>query len=116
MQVLDNTCHPDAKIQTHRAGDLYDMIECKYETVKPAGQWNQARLVIDNGKAEHWLNGRKVVEYELWTEEWNKMIAASKFKDMPDFGKARKGYISLQDHGDPVWYRNIKIKKLDAIQ
>lgn len=116
MQVLDNTCHPDAKIETHRAGDLYDMIACKYETVKPAGQWNQARLVIDNGKAEHWLNGRKVVEYELWTEEWNKMVAGSKFKDMPDFGKARKGYISLQDHGDPVWYRNIKIRKLDAIQ
>ena len=52
MQVLDNTCHPDAKIQTHRAGDLYDMIECKYVTVKPAGQWNKVRLVIDNGKVE----------------------------------------------------------------
>ena len=88
----------------------------KYVTVKPAGQWNHARLVIDNGKAEHWLNGRKVVEYELWTDEWNEMVANSKFKDMPDFGKARKGHISLQDHGDPVWYRNIKIRELKPVQ
>ncbi len=116
MQVLDNSCHPDAKILTHRAGDLYDMIECKYVTVKPAGQWNRVRLIVNNGNVEHWLNGRKVVEYELWTDEWNEMVANSKFKDMPDFGKARKGHISLQDHGDPVWYRNIKIKPLKTLQ
>ncbi len=116
MQVLDNTCHPDARIQTHRAGDLYDMIECKYVTVKPAGQWNKARLVINNGKVEHWLNGRKVVNYELWTDQWNEMVANSKFKDMADFGKAKKGHISLQDHGDPVWYRNIKIREIKPVQ
>lgn len=116
MQVLDNTCHPDAKIEKHRAGDLYDMIECKYVTVKPAGQWNKARLIINNGKAEHWLNGRKVVEYEMFTDEWTEMIANSKFKDMPDFGKARKGHISLQDHGDPVWFRNIKIREIKTLQ
>jgi len=110
MQVLDNTCHPDALIEKHRAGDLYDLIACKYVTVKPAGQWNKARLVIKNGKLEHWLNGKKVVETEMFTSEWTQMIAGSKFKDMPDFGKARKGRISLQDHGDPVWYRNIKIR------
>ena len=112
MQVLDNACHPDALIEKHRAGDLYDMISCKYETVKPAGQWNQARLVINNGKTEHWLNGRKVVEFEMFTNEWTTMIANSKFRDMPDFGKARKGHIALQDHGDRVYYRNIKIKEL----
>ncbi len=116
MQVLDNTCHPDAKIETHRAGDLYDMIECKYPTVKPAGQWNHARLLINNGKVEHWLNGRKVVEYEMFTEEWAEMIANSKFKDMEDFGKARKGHIALQDHRDPVWYRNIKIREIKPVQ
>jgi len=112
MQVLDNACHPDAQIETHRAGDLYDMIACKYETVKAAGEWNQVRLIINNGKVEHWLNGKKLVEYEMFTDEWTKMIANSKFKDMPDFGKARKGHISLQDHSDRVYYRNIKLKEL----
>ena len=112
MQVLDNACHPDAQIETHRAGDLYDMIACKYETVKAAGEWNQVRLIINNGKVEHWLNGKKLVEYEMFTEEWTKMIANSKFKDMPDFGKARKGHISLQDHSDRVYYRNIKLREL----
>ncbi len=112
MQVLDNSCHPDARIPMHRAGDLYDMISCKYETVKPAGQWNHVRLVSKNGKVEHWLNYRKVVEYDMNSPSWPKMIAGSKFKDMPAFGKARKGRISLQDHGDPVWYKNVKIRRL----
>jgi cytochrome c len=111
MQVLDNLCHPDSRIRTHRAGDLYDMIECNYVTVKPAGEWNQARLIIKNGKTEHWLNGRKVVEYEMFTKEWEAMIAKSKFKDMKGFGTYKKGHIALQDHGDLVWYRNIKIKE-----
>ena len=112
MQVLDNTCHPDAKIRTHRAGDLYDLIECKYETVKPAGEWNRVRIVVNKGKLQHWLNGRKVVETEMWTDEWRKMIAASKFKNMPEFGTVRKGHLCLQDHDDPVWFRNIKIREL----
>ena len=117
MQVLDNTCHPDARYPMHRAGDLYDMIACKFETVNPAGQWNKARLKIENGQVEHWLNGHKVVEYEMWTPEWDKMVAKSKFngekdKAFVDFGKAKKGHIALQDHGDRVWYRNLKIKKL----
>lgn len=112
MQVLDNTCHPDARIIKHRAGDLYDMISCKYEMVKPAGEWNHVRLVSRGGKVEHWLNDRKLVEFDMNSPEWPEMIAKSKFKDMPGFGKARKGRISLQDHGDPVWYKNIKIRKL----
>lgn len=112
MQILDNTCHPDAKIVTHRAGDLYDMIECKYNNVNPAGQWNSIRLIVNNGKVEQWLNGRKLVEFEMFTDEWNEMIANSKFKDMKDFGQARKGHIALQDHGDKVWFRNIKIREL----
>ncbi len=112
MQILDNTCHPDTKYPTHRAGDLYDMIECKYVTVKPAGEWNKIKLISKNGKVEHWQNGHKVVEYEMHTENWATMIANSKFKDMKSFGLAKKGHISLQDHSDRIWFRNIKIKEL----
>lgn len=112
MQVLDNTCHPDAKIIKHRAGDLYDLISCSKETVKPAGEWNSIKLVSNRGKMEFWLNGTNVVNFTMHTPEWDAMVAGSKFKAMPDFGKATKGHIALQDHGDEVWYRNIKIKEL----
>ncbi len=113
MQVLDNSCHPDGKYATHRAGDLYDMIECEYLAVLPAGSWNKVRLVVDNGQVEHWLNGRKLVTYSLWDESWKNRIQNSKFAEMKGFGTYKKGHIALQDHGDPVWYRNIKIKKLE---
>lgn len=112
MQVLDNSCHPDAKIHKHRAGDLYDLIACSTETVKPAGQWNHVRLIANAGNYEFWLNGTKVVTFTMHTPEWNQLVAGSKFKDFPDFAKARKGHLALQDHGDKVWFRNIKIKVL----
>ncbi len=112
MQVLDNECHPDAKIIKHRAGDLYDLISCATETVKPAEQWNTAKIISKDSHYEFYLNGTKVVEFTMHTPEWDAMVAASKFKNMPDFGKAKKGHFALQDHGDPVWFRNIKIKKL----
>lgn len=109
MQVLDNSCHPDAKIEKHRAGDLYDLIKTSKETVKPAGEWNSVKIVSNRGNYEFWLNDVKVVEFKMHTPEWDAMVANSKFKTMPDFGKATKGHIALQDHGDRVWYRNIKI-------
>ena len=112
MQVLDNACHPDAKIIKHRAADLYDLISSSAEPVKPAGEWNMAVIRSDNGKMEFWLNGTKVVEFTMHDAKWDEMVAASKFKTMPDFGKAHKGHIALQDHGDSVWYRNIKIREL----
>lgn len=112
MQVLDNKCHPDSKIIKHRAGDLYDLISCSTETVKPAGEWNVAKIVTNKGHYEFWLNGVKTVEFTMHTPEWDQLVAGSKFKDMPDFGKFTKGRISLQDHGDQVWFRNIKIKEL----
>jgi cytochrome c len=119
MQVLDNACHPDSKFPKHRAGDLYDLVACKYETVKAGGEWNHARLVFKNGKVEHWLNNRKLVELQMFdksrpTKEWLDLIANSKFAKIPapDFGLFAKGKIALQDHGNLVWYKNIKIRRL----
>ncbi len=112
MQVLDNECHPDAKIIKHRAGDLYDLISCSKETVKPALEWNEVRIVSKNAHYEFWLNGTKVVEFTMHTPEWDTMVKGSKFKTMPDFGKSTKGHIALQDHGNAVWFRNLKIKTL----
>jgi cytochrome c len=113
MQILDNPCHPDGRIEKHRAGDLYDMIETKFVAVNPAGEWNYVRLISNKGNVEFWLNGYKLVTFQMNTPEWDSLIASSKFKDMAGFGKAKKGHISLQDHGDMVWFRNIKIRSLN---
>jgi len=112
MQVLDNNGHPDAKIIKHRAGDLYDLISCSTETVKPYGEWNLAEVKSLNGKLDLYLNGVNVVSTMLWDDNWKKMVANSKFRNMPGFGTYHKGRIGLQDHGNEVCFRNIKIKKL----
>ncbi len=112
MQVLDNDGHPDGKIISHRAGDLYDLIISSQEMAKPVGEWNQAEVIVNQGKLDLILNGVTVVTTTLWTPEWEALVADSKFKDMPGFGKYKKGKIALQDHGDVVHYRNIQIKKL----
>jgi hypothetical protein len=112
MQVLDNDGHPDGKITKHRAGDLYDLIKSSSEPVKPVGEWNLAEIKMDHGRLDLYLNGINIVTTALWDDNWNQMVANSKFKTMPGFGKHKKGRISLQDHGNPVWFRNIKIKEL----
>ena len=112
MQVLDNEGHKDGKIHTHRAGDLYDLVAADPETVRPPGEWNEVRIRVRGNHIEHWLNGVKVVAIERGSERWEQLLAASKFADMPRFGKAQSGHIVLQDHGDPVWYRNIRVRTL----
>lgn len=101
MQVLDNTKHPDGRDGIHSAGALYDMIGVDQKKVKPVGEWNQAKVLVFKGTVEHWLNGEKVVEYHLWTPEWNEMVAKSKFPQYnPDWvNVAQEGFIGLQDHG-----------------
>lgn len=111
-QLLDNPAHPDGVIKTHRAADLYDFIASEFVAVNPGGQWNRTRLVVNRGKVEHWLNGYKVVAYDQNSPDWEDMIANSKFRDMPGFGRSRQGHIALQDHSDPVWFRNIRIREL----
>lgn len=112
MQVLDNDGHADGKFPSHRAGALYDIETPPDGAVKPVGEWNLAVVKYTGTGIEHWLNGVKVSESSYGDDAWKKKVAASKFKTMPLFGTFPKGHIALQDHGDRVWYRNIKIKAL----
>ncbi len=112
MQILDDAAHPDARYPKHRSGDLYDMIACRFVSVKPAGEWNKIRLRVQNNKVQHWQNGHLVVEYTIGDDSWNEIFTNSKFAEMADFAKKPKGHILLQDHGDKVYFKNIKIKAL----
>lgn len=114
VQVLDNVDASDNKIDSHLAGSLYDMLPADPKTVKPVGSWNTIVIRVENGQVTHTQNGVKVVSYSLWTPEWDKLVNNSKFKSFPGFteGIAKEGFIGLQDHGYPVWFRNIKIREL----
>jgi len=113
MQVLDNEGHDDGQYEKHRSADLYDLIASSEEPVNEPEQWNKIIIKVQNHQVEHWMNGVKVVEFTHADSTWSKMVSASKFSSMDDFGKATKGHIVLQHHGDIVWYRNLKIRNLN---
>jgi len=114
MQVLDNTGHIDGRNEIHSAGSLYDLIGVPQDKVRPVGEWNHSKLIVFRGTVEHWLNGEMVVQYHLWTPRWNQMVAESKFPQYnPNWADvAQEGFVGLQDHGDDVWYKNIKLRRL----
>jgi len=112
MQVLDDAHHPDGASRLTSAGANYGIDSSPPGIVKPAGEWNQVRLVVNGHHVEHWLNGVKVVEYELGSPAWEEKVKASKFAPHVHFGRNTEGYIGLQDHGDWVSFRNIKIRAL----
>jgi hypothetical protein len=112
MQVLDDAKHNDGKNPKTSAGSLYGLIAPVNKKLSPVGQWNKVRVIVKSGHVEHWLNGRRVVSYELGGEELKPLIAASKFKDFPRFGQNKEGFIALQFHGDEVWYRKIRVRSL----
>jgi hypothetical protein len=112
-QMLDDDRHEDGKLPIHRAAALYDLIapnEKKH--LRPVGEWNRSRIVFRGNHGEHWLNGEKVVEFELGTAHMDSLLAASKYHTIPGFGERRRGHIVLQDHGDEVYFRSIKVRPL----
>ncbi len=112
MQILDDARHSDGKLLETSAGSAFALYPAPRGIVHPAGEWNSARIVVNGNHVEHWLNGQKLLEYELGSAEWQARVANSKFATMPNYGKAGEGYIALQDHGDKVEFRNIRIKVL----
>ena len=114
LQILDDDGHDASMSPRTSAGSLYDLIAPTGKTLRPVGQWNKVRLLVQGDHIEHWLNGRKVVEYELGSDELKALILASKFKDMPRFAREAEGHVGLQNHGEEAWFRNIRIRRLRA--
>lgn len=113
-QLIDDLGWPEKLGDWQQTGADYALhpADNSKKVLHPVGEWNTSRIVFNRGHVEHWLNGKKIVEFQAWTADWNKKVQACKFKDMPQYGKAKTGYIGLQNHGSPVCFRNIKIKKL----
>jgi hypothetical protein len=112
MQILDNTGHADGRNTLTSAGSNYALDAPVRDVTRAVGEWNRARIVARGAKVEHWLNDVKVVEYEAWTDAWKSKVAASKFSAWPTYGLGRRAHIGLQDHGDVVFFRNIRVREI----
>lgn len=113
MQVLDDERHADGGSRLTSAGAAYGLYPAPEGAVKPVGEWNHVRIRVEGDHVQQWLNGTLMADYQLHSDEWKQLVAASKFNEWPGYGMAAEGHIALQDHGDPVWYRNIRIRRLD---
>ena len=111
-QLLDDEGFPSPLEDWQKAGANYAMHVARNKTLNPAGEFNTTRIIVDGPHVEHWLNGKKILEYELWSDEWTELKENGKWKDYPDYGMAKKGHIALQDHGDKVWFRDVRIRPI----
>jgi len=110
MQILDDEGHGDGRVPETSCGANYALHPSAKPMCRPVGEWNEARLLVRGAHVEHWMNGEKIVEYELWTPDWKAKVDASKFKQWPEYGMAKTGHIAIQDHGTPVAFRNLKVR------
>lgn len=111
-QVIDDKNFPGKLEDWQKTAANYAMHTAPTAHPKPVGEWNHTRIVVNKGHVEHWLNGEKVVDYQLWTDDWKKRKTEGKWKEAPGYGMSAKGHIGLQDHGSEAWFKNIKIKEL----
>ncbi len=112
FQILHNAGHSDGTNPMTSAGSNHSLHAPTKDMTKPVGEWNQGRLVVNGNHVEHWLNGEKVVDYDLHSPDWTKRLMASKFKDVPRYGRESKGHLVLQEHGSRIQYKNLRIKVL----
>lgn len=112
-QLIDDEGFPEKLEDWQKTGADYAMHTTTTRPAKPVGEFNATKIVVKGAHREHWLNGVKVLEYEAWTDDWKKRKAEGKWKDTPGYGMAKKGHIALQDHGSGVWFKNIKVRKLN---
>ena len=111
-QIIDDLHFPEHLEEWQKTGANYAMDAAPAATPNAAGEWNHTRIIVNNGHVEHWLNGKKIVDYQLWTNEWKAKKAAGKWKDAAGYGQSKKGHIALQDHDSEAWFKNIQIKEL----
>ena len=111
-QIIDDNNFPEKLEDWQKTGANYAMNPPLVAAAKPIGEWNTTKIIVNKGHVEHWLNGQKTAEYELWSPDWKKRKAEGKWKDAKGYGMSKKGHIAFQDHGSEIWFKNVKIREL----